>query len=388
MKMDSNFKLIIKTELSSADFKVLVFLYQPLIGIDTYSLYTTFYHLSKQNITLLHKDLFDILNLKQKDFLKMTEKLEAIGLLETYEKDGLEFVYILKPPYSAKKFLVDTFLGAYLESEIGSSNLKKLASFFKVSDGINHEFNNITKSFDDLYNFKTNQTINVDFDLESRNGNNTKLIKNGINYNEFVEKLPRSLKSPKLFNDNFKQQLIQIAYIYQFSIDDLINVYEKAHLGKNNIKISEVNFQAKQYFESENKQIAVEKKEITEEEALNSVPYIQIIEKYGINEIYHTSNALETVNEFINQNEIMQGTLNVLLIYILKLKEGVLPNVNYLNRVWQSWSSKGVRTVSDAIKFREDIEKNYQTNYKTKSKTVNKPEWIDKYMKELEEMEG
>lgn len=388
MKMGSNFKLIIKTELSSADFKVLVFLYQPLIGIDTYSLYTTFYHLSKQEVYLSHKELFDILNLKQTDFIKMTEKLEAIGLLETYEKDGLEYVYILKPPYSAKKFLVDTFLGAYLESEIGKTNLNKLAGLFKVSDGINNEFNNITKSFDDLYNFKTNQTINVDFDLESRNGNNTKLIKNGINYYEFVERLPRSLKSPKLFNDNFKQQLIQIAYVYQFSIDDLINVYEKAHLGKNNIEINEINFQAKAYFESENKQIAVEKKEVTDEEALNSVPYIRIIEKYGINEVYHTSNALDTVNEFINQNEIMQGTLNVLLIYILKLKEGILPNVNYLNRVWQSWSSKGVRTVSDAIKFREDVEKNYQTNYQTKSKTVNKPEWIDKYMKELEEMEG
>lgn len=388
MKVGSKFKLNIKTELSSADFKVLAFLYQPLISMSAYSLYNTFYHLAKSKTELSHQVLFDLLNVKEVDFLKSREKLEAIGLLETYENNENEYLYILKPPYSAKKFLTETFLGAYLESEIGKKSLQLLAELFKVESDLSKEFINVTKSFDDLYHFKSKELLAINFDLEERNGNNTKMIKNGINYYEFVEKLPRALKSPQLFNENFKQKVIQLAYVYQFSIDDLIKVFEKATIGKSEPTFENISFQAKSYFESLNKEITVRKNVVTEEEVLNNLPFMQIIEKYGSDDIYQRANSLDTVNDFINQNEITQGTLNVLLIFILKNKNGVLPHVNYLSKVWRSWSKQGVKTASDALKLQEDLEKTYRSsNYRVK-RQEKENDWVDDYLKELEELEG
>ena len=385
MKVGSKFKLNIKTELSSADFKVLAFLYQPLIGKSAHSVYCTFYHLSKSKLQLTHQTFFDMINTTELKFKIMREKLEAIGLLETYENDKSDTIYVLKPPYSAKKFLTETFLGAYLESEIGSKNLKSLAELFKVESDMDGNFVNVTKSFDDLYHFKSKELLSINFDLEERNGNNTKMIKNGINYYEFVEKLPRALKSPQLFNENFKQKLIQLAYVYQFSISDLIKVYEKASVGKSDPSFENISFQAKNYYESLNKEIMVSRNELSEEEVLNNVPFIQIIEKYSGEDVYLRASALDTVNDFINQNEIMQGTLNVLLIFILKNKNGVLPHVNYLNKVWRSWAKKGVKTASDAIKLQKEIEANYKPKYKQKAP---ENDWVDSYLDELEQMEG
>lgn len=385
MKVGSKFKLNIKTELSSADFKVLAFLYQPLIGKSAHSVYCTFYHLSKSKLQLTHQTFFDMINTTELKFKIMREKLEAIGLLETYENDKSDTIYVLKPPYSAKKFLTETFLGAYLESEIGSKNLKALAELFKVESDMDANFVNVTKSFDDLYHFKSKELLSINFDLEERNGNNTKMIKNGINYYEFVEKLPRALKSPQLFNENFKQKLIQLAYVYQFSISDLIKVYEKASVGKSDPSFENISFQAKNYYESLNKEIMVSRNELSEEEVLNNVPFIQIIEKYSGEDVYLRASALDTVNDFINQNEIMQGTLNVLLIFILKNKNGVLPHVNYLNKVWRSWAKKGVKTASDAIKLQKEIEANYKPKYKQKAP---ENDWVDSYLDELEQMEG
>jgi len=366
MKVGSKFKLNIKTELSSADFKVLAFLYQPLIGKSAHSVYCTFYHLSKSKLQLTHQTFFDMINTTELKFKIMREKLEAIGLLETYENDKSDTIYVLKPPYSAKKFLTETFLGAYLESEIGSKNLKSLAELFKVESDMDGNFVNVTKSFDDLYHFKSKELLSINFDLEERNGNNTKMIKNGINYYEFVEKLPRALKSPQLFNENFKQKLIQLAYVYQFSISDLIKVYEKASVGKSDPSFENISFQAKNYYESLNKEIMVSRNELSEEEVLNNVPFIQIIEKYSGEDVYLRASALDTVNDFINQNEIMQGTLNVLLIFILKNKNGVLPHVNYLNKVWRSWAKKGVKTASDAIKLQRKLKLTINRNINKK----------------------
>src|SRR5690625_2244128 len=103
MKVNSSFKLNINTDLSDKDFKVLTLLYQPLIGMKALSLYNTFYYLSNFNKTYLHQTIFDLLNINNVEFIKEREKLEALGLLETYEKNQTNYVYVIKTPYSAKR---------------------------------------------------------------------------------------------------------------------------------------------------------------------------------------------------------------------------------------------------------------------------------------------
>lgn len=387
MKVNSKFKIKLNTDLSQKDFQVLTFLYQPLIGITAYSIYQSFYNLFNQTHINKHQSLYDLLNITQKEFIEAREKLEALGLLETYEdKSTSNYIYILKPPYSAKKFLLDTFLGTYLETEIGTSNLNDLIKIFEIEREDLKTFKNITKSFDDIYEIRSRKLLTINKDIIGRSSKNN-LIRNSIDYNLFIEKLPRAFKDPSLFNENFKQKILQLAFVYNFSLEDMITIYTNAHRGKKGIDIEQINLQAKKYYETLNENIRVEKKSTNDEALIESLSFRNIVNRFGSNNRVDKSNALSTINEFITQNEIDRGVLNVLLMFIFKNKNGVLPHVNYLNKVWESWYKNGVRTTSDAIKHREYIE-SYYSSKGSKTKKVNKPDWLDEYMVELEKMEG
>lgn len=390
MKVNSKFKLNMITTLSSVDFKVLTFLYQPLIGMKGLSLYNTLYMLSDNNVYEKHQMLFDLLNITQTEFIEIRNKLEAIGLMDVYEKDLDRFIYVLKPPYSAKRFLTDTFLGTYLESEIGSSNLDNLIKIFEVKKEDTTSYNNITKFFDDIYEVRSKKLLSINKELETRNGSRS-LIRNSINYDLFVESLPRALKQPILLNDNFKEKVLQLAFVYQFTIEDLVKIFVESSKGKKTISIDELNLQAKIYFEANDNSLRVEEKVSDDVEILSKQSYRTIINMFGSKDLMVKANALSTINEFITQNDIDQGVLNILLIFILKNKEGVLPHVNYLNKIWSDWYKHGVRTASDAVRHREFVEnqwQNKQTKNYNKPKKVNKPDWLDEYLDELGEMEG
>jgi len=383
MRINSKFRLHINTSLSSSDYKVLALLYQPLIGVDAYAIYSTFYHLVKGNEIDSHQLLFDLLNITMDDFKKAITKLEALGLIETYINSKKDYVYIIKPPYSAKKFLTDTFLGAYLESEIGTKNLENIIKVFKVNKPDLTNYKNITKSFDEVYQVHTKKLLNISDDLEGRNGFNNQLIRNGINYNEFIERLPRALKSPVLFNDNFKQKLIQLAFVYQFNVDDLVLIYKNASKGNTTATIEQINLQARLYYEKNNEVITIQKKTTSDTEVIKDLSFRTVVDKFVVDDPILRASSLDTINNFIAQNDVDLGVLNVLLIFILKNKEGVLPHVNYLNKVWESWAKAGVRTAEDAINHREQLEK----TWKSRAPKENKPDWLDEYMKELEELE-
>ena len=390
MKVNSKFKLNMITTLSSVDFKVLTFLYQPLIGMKGLSLYNTLYMLSDNNVYEKHQMLFDLLNITQTEFIEIRNKLEAIGLMDVYEKDLDRFIYVLKPPYSAKRFLTDTFLGTYLESEIGSSNLDNLIKIFEVKKEDTTSYNNITKFFDDIYEVRSKKLLSINKELETRNGSRS-LIRNSINYDLFVESLPRALKQPILLNDNFKEKVLQLAFVYQFTIEDLVKIFVESSKGKKTISIDELNLQAKIYFEANDNSLRVEEKVSDDVEILSKQSYRTIINMFGSKDLMVKANALSTINEFITQNDIDQGVLNILLIFILKNKEGVLPHVIYLNKIWSDWYKHGVRTASDAVRHREFVEnqwQNKQTKNYNKPKKVNKPDWLDEYLDELGEMEG
>ncbi|MDY0278163.1 MAG: DnaD domain protein [Acholeplasma sp.] len=388
MKVNSKFKVFMQTDLSASDFKVLTMLYQPLIGAEAYAIYSTFYHLAKKSDTMSHQMFIDLLNIKLQDFSKYREKIEAFGLLETYANNEDEYTYVLKPPFSAKQFFVDTFLGTYLESEIGPKNLERLIKMFVIEKPNTKDLVNITKSFDDLYEFKTTKLLNVDYDLEGRNGNSNKLIRNSINYDEFVKLLPRALVSTNLLNNKFKQKIMQLAYVYQFSIHDLVAIYEQAHKGKKNITIEQINLQARAYYEKNNNELVALEKNVSEDALLSELPCKVIIEKYASQDPEIQARALATVNDFIGQNDIDHGVLNVLLMFILKNKDGLLPHVNYLNKVWESWRKNGVQTASDAILYKENVEKYWKTKNEKNTKKINKPNWLDEYLDEISEMEG
>ena len=386
MKNSSTFTLYSQTDLSAADFKVLALLYQPLMGLEGQALYTTFYQLinktGKQTYT--HQEIFDFFDLKQTDFLKIRHKLEALNLLVVHQKND-DYMYIMKAPLTAKQFLLDTVFGSYLQSEIGEKNMQIITSLFKIDLPEGDGYTNITKSFDELYEIKSVGLLNVSHPLQGRVQNGGSHINYKFNYESFVEQLPERLKTSQLLTDRFKEIITKIAFVYQFDVIDLVAIYEAAAKSKQNVNFAALNLKARLHYEQKHKLLTITEKDIPTPTLLYQVAPQVIIQKYAKTD--QQGIALSTATALLERNHIEPGIINVILMLILKHKEGVLPNLNYMQKVLDDWLNKGVQTTEDAINYSMNLETQWESKQKSNKQTVTKPDWLDEYITDLVKME-
>jgi replication initiation and membrane attachment protein len=90
----------------------------------------------------------------------------------------------------------------------------------------------------------------------------------------------------------------------------------------------------------------------------------------------------------MERNHIDLGVINVLLLFVLKRKDGILPHLHYLEKILNDWLSKGVATSTDAIEMTTQLESTYQKKTYKKSVRVSvEPDWLDAYLAELKKEE-
>ncbi len=385
MKNSSTFNIQSQSDLSAADFKVLALLYQPLMGLEGQGLYTTFYQLINKTgrHVYTHTELFDLLNLKQQEFLKIRNKLEALNLLTVFQKED-EYLYFMKAPLTAKQFLVDTVFGSYLQSEIGEKNMMMLTELFKMDVPDYEGFDNITKSFDALYEFKSLNLLSVSHHLQGRQQNGGSHLNYKFNYEVFVEHLPERLKNTQLLNEKFKEQVNKIAFVYQYDVADMVSIYEEAAKSKQNVNFAQLNLKAKLYYDQKNKLLTIKPKDMPTDNLIDQVAPQVIIQKYARTD--QQGIALSTASQLLERNAVEPGIINVILMLVLKHKDGVLPNLNYMEKVLHDWLNKGVQTTEDALNYSMNLESQYEQ--KKKVQKVTEPDWMDDYIKDLAKMEG
>ncbi len=384
MRNASTFQLHRNTDLSRSDDKVLAFLYQPLLGLDAYALYRIFGHLADLGKTMTHQELFDLYAFKQQAFLKTRNRLEALNLLIVYQKDD-HFRYVLKPPLSAKQFLIDTVLGSYLQSEIGQTNMDMVAELFQVETFDHSAYKNMTKTFDELYEFKHVNPLSIDHPLEGKSQNGGSSLRYRFDYQAFVKNVPERLKNSQLLSEKFKDQITKIAFVYQFSVEDMVEVYEQASRTRGQtVTLNQLNLKARLHYQNKNKEMVIEEKETSETDMLAKLNPQVIIQKYSKTD--YQGIALSTALELLAKNDVDPGIINVILILVLKNKNGILPHYNYLEKVLIDWLGKGVQTTEDAIAYSTKLETKWQDRKKTQK--VAEPDWMDDYLKDLAKMEG
>ena len=394
MKAKSTFNIISQSALSSDEWKVLGILYQPIIGVLSFSLYHTFYHLlntkNYQSEVFSHQFLLDVLNVKVEQLKEAREKLEAINLLNTFE-EGEHTVYQLKSPLSPRGFIQDTVLGQFLLTEMGKKLYDQVTNLFRVEKIELNGYKEVTKNFDDVFNFiDSNHFYDSDVYLGKKSNLGAR-IKEQINYEAFVEKLPDRVKKPILMSRQTVDTIQKLVFVYQFSLDEIVDIYLKTVSPNGTIDLANLSFKAQTYYQDKKKVLPV----VSETKALNgkessinylkSVSPMQIIEKYAKDDyqLMHT----DTVMQLLERNQVEVGIINALLLHILKFKEGHLPHISYLEKVLETWLKKGIRTTEDA--YHEVLDKsNYEkapSSYKGKSKPKAKnPEWVDAYLQELQ----
>lgn len=386
MKLNATIKITIQQIMSQEDLKVLTLLYQPLLGSRPYALYLTLYGLSNLETGVskeyLQRDLLDILNIKSREHITFRNKLEALGLLVVFQKDD-EYIYLLKTPMTAKEFLNDTIFGSYLQDQIGENQLKNLIAEFRLSQVDLMDYSNVTKSFNDVYEVKSVELLNTGNYLRGSSKNNgMKIINDKFNYESFLELIPTRYKRGHLFNAVVKSNIEKIAYIYQFSNEDMYEVYINSSTKGELPSEEKLRLQASIYYQKINN---MEKPEIVEKadslsDKLDSINPSDIIKMYSKRD--NISIDLDTAVAFSQRNDATIGIINAIILYTIKDKEGILPNYTYLEKVLNTWQNNGVKTTEDAVNYLQQLnEPQPQRGGRSSKRTkVEEPDWLDEYI--------
>ena len=375
------YKIYASFDLSTHNYKVLNLLYLPLIGSKAFSLYTTLYAWTYQmNDPQIHIDtLCSHLNVKESDVLSSRQTLEAFDLANTYS-DANTIIIKLKKPLTPKQFLSDTIFGAYYQSELGQHHTELMIQHFEIKTPEVNELNNISMSFDDIFQFNASNKLDIQKPLYENGGQKRSRIESEFPYDIWFESLPKRYQKPPLLRPSIRQTIENIAFVYAYTLDDITHVIKRLYVKDLSSKEA-INLQARLYFEETRQQLDVDKKEVVVEDKLSTISPLYIIQKYVKTDTY--GSALETVSSLMERNHVDMGIINTLILFVIKRKDGMLPHINYLEKILNDWLNRGVKTTADATKIVSQLETNYSYKPKQKKRSVE-PDWFEDYMKELD----
>ncbi len=382
---NKSFWVITHGLISSEDTKVLTLLYQPLIGNEAFGLYMTLINLVDRNE--LKSDLFmfsfllDVLNVKENNFIKNKEKLEAVGLLTSLVKGDIS-MFKVSMPLKARQFFTDGILGAYLKSEIGEDNFNILFNYFTVKEVSTKGYINETKTFDEVFSVKDLEVIKSDKFIISRKNGNGIVLKESFDFEKLFEGLPERLKKRTIFPKRIVTQISSIMYVYQFTFKEMIKIISDSYDEENKkIFYERIALNSRIYYENTYGNIQIDKKEIKEDQLNLALIKPQDIISLFSDKMTNTSFALDTIRNFISRNAVDIGLINAVIIASLKFTDD-LPNIVYLEKVLADWLSRGIKTGEDAYPIIANLDEQIKYKKKTK-KSKNEPAWLDEIIDNL-----
>lgn len=374
----SKFHIYSSFNLSADDVSALSLLYAPLIGNDAFTLYMGLSALLNRNNLrseeILHQDLFDIYSLKPVDFLKSKNKLEGIGLLLTYEKNG-DYIYVLLPPLSPKNFIKDAIYGLYLYSKVRKENYEFIKNHFSIEKPDIDDYKEITKSFDEVYSSRVNsdETFEKFSYLLGKNPTNYLEIKNAtFDFDKFAKEINEDFIEGGIDN-TFKEQIIKLSFVYLFNEHDMATLFMDS-INKNGYfdyrilkKKANVLFE---YRRNMNAPKLVEKENLDGKPSdlvsfLDNASPSQVLQMVNPN---YPASYLGTINEIYNGISLPRGVINCMIIKTLRDKGGELPPLNYFSKVAESWISDNVLSTKDAIGYITTAKEQKKTSPKKNSK--------------------
>ena len=359
----SKFNIYSSFTLSNDDVAVISLLYTPLMGSDALMVYLAFCSLLERNNMksedVIHQDLFDIYSIKPNEFMKARTKLEAIGLLNTYYKDN-SYIYVVCPPLTAKNFIKDATLGLYLYSNIRKETFDYIYNHFKIEKFEKSNYENITKSFDEVFDSQINTDYTFDkfkYILGKKPNKNIKIKQYTLDFDSFVKNINKDFLEIGI-TKNFKDQICNLAFVYGFDENEMIGLFNdsinKSGLydyrllkKKANILFNyQRNMKAPKLVAKNEEECIVKNEDLINylENASPSIMLEDLITNYPVK-------YLDIVNEIISNINLPKGVLNCMIMKVIKEKSGELPAFNYFKKVSESWSKDNVFSTIDAIKY-------------------------------------
>jgi replication initiation and membrane attachment protein len=398
------------------DRNVLTLLYQPLIGAGAYSLYMTMWSAHEQQDSLVtkmtHHHLLLMMRWDTKKLLEERRKLEGIGLLKTFLKNGEDprhFTYELQPPLTPDRFFNDGVLNIYLFNRLGRNRYQDLKKYFSVEKPDLSEYKDMTASFNEVYDSLHPSEMTAGYEEEddvreiaSRNDNKGLVFTSSeFDFDVMKQHISDMIVTEKMFTDSVKKTIERLAFVYKIEPYEMGRIVEQAAIHHDELSDDLLRKEVSSWFALENRgkvpalqyrrqpaalQEFHTKEPITEEEKAaqryeQMTPY-DILQRAA--EGGKPSEAdMKLVERIMDEQKLTPGVMNVLLDFIIETQDKKLSK-NYVEKFASHWARARVKTVREAmdLAIKELQQPKKKTNPASRGKGSSSarkdkvPEWI------------
>lgn len=388
--------VINKTIISEFDKKVIIDLYQPIIGPLAVSLYFSFIsdldNLEVNSKIYSHHHL--MVNLKNGlDVIKQArESLESVGLIKTFVKindNQNNYIYELFSPLTPNEFFNHPILNVVLYNNIGENEYSNLINIYKIKKYDLKDYKDISKSINDTYRSVGN-TLKTNYEFKEKeslsvNSNDV------IDFDLIISSIPNNILSDKAFNKKTKELINNLAFVYDIDNLRMIDLI-RLSIGENGMIIKEklIN-NVRKYYDFNNNGSLPTLIYRTQPEYLkqgfndtsnrgkmlyvfeNTSPYDFLM---GKNKgIKPNSRDLKLLEYLAVELNMKPAVINVLIDYVLRINDNKL-NKNYVLAIAGEWVRSNIDTATKAMERAEkEHKKNKNKVFVKKSETV--PVWFN-----------
>lgn len=389
-----------KTILHNEDRKIITSLYLPIIGTDAVMLYFTLWA-DLDNSEILssefsHQKLVSSLRITINELQTSFDKLEAIGLIKAFIKEGNvnNYIYEIFSPVSASEFLSHPILNIVLYSNVGKREYDNLVKAFKMPRLNTSNYKDITKSFNDV--FESTSMTSYDLSLEDiRKYNKLKLnINSNFDFNFLISSMPKNLDTSKMFSKDIKELIINLSFIYDIDAIKMANIVKVSLNDNGTINRESLRKNSRNFYQFsnggllptiiDNNQPEYLRKPIGDTSRRAKMIYTfetispreLLINKNNGNE--PTRRDLKLIEDLLVDYKLKPGVVNVLLDYAINVNNKKLTR-GFVETIAGEWQRKGIETVEDAMNNCEKVhKKSSKRNYKDDNVNMKTPDWFDK----------
>ena len=383
------------------DKKILISLYEPIIGPIAVGLYLSFCR-DLDELELVSKDYshHHLMTLLKTD-LSTVEcarcALEAIGLLKTFVKSTSsvnEYLYELYSPLTPYEFLNHPVLSILLLNNVGSDEYNYLTSVYKKPTINKSDFTEITSTMNQAFKVEGLDYINSE-DIRDKNKSNVN-IEEMLDFDLIINSIPNL--NNKMINKKTRELLNQLSYIYKidnFKMMELIRLTldENGTIDKDRI----INNVRKSYEFDHNGRLPTVVYR-TQPDHLktplggksdkdkmvyvfeNTTPYDFLKSKCKGEK--PPAKELRKIESLSLEYGLKPGVINVLISYALKVTGRL--DKNYLDKIAEDWSRKRISTVNEAMNACAKVYKKYvkEVRVQKPKAEVSVPSWMNETQSE------
>lgn len=368
-----SYEIIMTQPLTHHDRQLLTLFYQPLIGSDAMSLFMTLWADAEQmaDSKYNHYHLMNVLTEPLQTIFQARISLEAIGLLNTYQKNegtSRHFLYQLLPPVSAQTFFEDPLLSTFLFSKIGEKAYRHLRGRFIGKPVEWEQYQEVSRTFLDVYtpsSLAQRDAIEVDPVANPPVRTGPRFDETTFDFRLLYSGLSEQMIPQSTLSTVPRVLIAKLAFMYALTPLDMQKVvmmaidenfqlpearlrkaaadFYKMHVSKEAPKLTRT-------FEQEDSMKSIEKG-TKEEQVLQYLEQANPIDVLrGFNNKEPLSVDVQLAEKLIFTHDLPIGVVNVLLEYVYIRNDGKITN-NYVERIASHWMNKKVSSAKEAMEL-------------------------------------